>query len=59
MPETKVLAKVYQLNMVLYQCASILMIQSHGMVDATVNVNTTQYNEAQTVFFQIHFFPVS
>ena len=34
-PETKVLAKVYQEYMVLYQWASILINQSQGMVDIT------------------------
>ena len=34
MPATNVLAKVYQLYMVLYQCASILISHSQGMDDS-------------------------
>ena len=40
-PETNVLAKVYQLYMVEYQCAFKLINHSHGMDDNTVNANRT------------------
>ena len=40
-PDTNVLAKVYQLYMVLYQCASMLISHSHGIVDITVSAKTT------------------
>src|ERR1700730_16208599 len=58
-PATKVLANVYQLYMVLYQCASTLINQSHGIEDMTVNAKTTIKIAAQTVLFQIYFFPSS
>jgi hypothetical protein len=41
-PDTKVEAKVYQLYIVLYQCASILINQSQGMVDITVRAKTNK-----------------
>ena len=57
MPDTQVLAKVYQLYMVEYQWASMLISQSQGVVDITVSANQTINNAAHTVFFQIYFFP--
>src|ERR1700694_1035313 len=59
MPATKVLANVYQLYMVEYQCASRLMSHSHGMEDSTVRANSTMKTAAHTVLFQIYFFPSS
>ena len=59
MPATNELANVYQLYMVLYQCASILMSHSQGMDDITVNAKTIINKAAHTVFFQIYFFPSS
>ena len=38
----KVLAKVYQLYMVEYQCASILISHNQGTVEATVNAKPYQ-----------------
>ena len=55
-PATKVLANVYQLYMVLYQCASILISQSQGIDDITVNAKNTMNKAAHTVLFQIYFF---
>src|SRR5687767_7347810 len=55
-PATKVLAKLYQLYIVEYQCASILINQSHGVTDITVSANQTRNIAAQTVFFQIYAF---
>src|SRR5450631_337610 len=46
MPATNVLAKVYQLYMVEYQCASIL-------------INHNQNKAAHTVFLKIYFLPLS
>src|SRR2546423_14956512 len=59
MPATKVLAKVYQLYIVEYQWALILISQSQGIDDITVKAKNTIYNAAQTVLFQINFFPSS
>ena len=59
MPDTKVLAKVYQLYMVLNQCASILISHSHGMVEPTVSANKTINMAAQTVLFHRNFLPSS
>src|SRR3954468_11453412 len=53
-PATNVLAKVYQLYMVENQCASMLISQSQGAVDITVNTNQTMNNEAQTVLVKIY-----
>ena len=50
---------VYQLYMVLYQCASILISQSQGMEDITVKAKTTRNKAAHTVLVQIYFFPSS
>src|SRR5436190_8683962 len=58
-PATKVLAKVYQLNMVLYQCASILIIHNHGIVEPTDKPKITMYIEAYKIFFFIHLSPAS
>src|ERR1700692_1312411 len=58
-PATKVLANVYQLYMVLYQCASILINHNHGIDDITVNAKTTMNNAAHTVLFHIYFLPSS
>src|SRR5712671_5986381 len=58
-PATKVLAKVYQLYMVENQWALILISQSQGTVEATVNANHTIKREAQTVFLKIYFLPSS
>src|SRR3982750_3357662 len=59
MPATKVLANVYQLYIVLNQCALILISHNHGTVDATVNANHTIKTADHTVFFQIYLFPSS
>src|SRR4030095_12575919 len=59
MPATKVLANVYQLYMVEYQCASMLISHSQGMVEATVNANHTRYKAAHTVFLKMYFLPLS
>src|SRR6266513_3594377 len=59
MAATKVLAKVYQLYMVLYQCESILINHNHGIDDITVNAKTTIKIAAQTVLFHIYFLPSS
>src|SRR5262245_23861226 len=59
MPDTQLLANVYQLYMVLYQCASILISHSQGTVDITVNANHTMKIAAHTVFFQMNFLPAS
>ena len=59
MPATNVLANVYQLYMVLYQCASILISHNQGIEDITVNAKTTINKAAHTVLFQIYFFPSS
>src|SRR6185312_933183 len=40
-PDTNELPKVYQLYMVLYQCASILMSHSHGMREPMVTTKKT------------------
>src|SRR5689334_2643885 len=56
---TNVLAQVYQLYMVEYQCESMLINQSHGMVDITVNAKTNRYSADQTVFVQVNLFPSS
>ena len=40
-PATKVEANVYQLYIVEYQCASILINQNHGMDDITVKLKST------------------
>src|SRR5688572_15018497 len=45
--------------MVLYQCASMLISHSHGVVDITVSANTNKYNADQTVFVHWNFFPSS
>src|SRR5687767_12060328 len=58
-PATKVLANVYQLYMVEYQCASILISHSQGTVDITVNTNHTMNNAAHTVFLKIYLRPAS
>src|ERR1017187_3583029 len=58
-PATNVLANVYQLYKVEYQCALMLMIQSQGITAATVNAYHTIYKEAQTVFLKTNFFPSS
>src|SRR3712207_3076548 len=58
-PATKELAKVYQLYMVEYQCASRLISQSQGMDDSTVRAKSTINIAAHTVLFQIYFFPSS
>src|SRR4051812_15115039 len=54
---TKEDAKVYQLYMVEYQCASRLISQSQGMEDITVRANNVINTAAQTVLFQIYLFP--
>src|SRR5450432_4377377 len=59
MPATNVLAKVYQLYMVEYQCASILINHNQGIVEATVNANHTRNKAAHTVFLKIYFLPLS
>src|SRR5215203_3301279 len=58
-PETKVLAKVYQLYIVEYQCAFKLINHNQGMEDNTVNANRTINTAAQTVLSQIYFLPSS
>src|SRR5678809_304020 len=58
-PDTNVLAKVYQLYIVLYQCASMLISHNHGIVDITVSANTNRYDADQTVFVHWNFFPSS
>ena len=58
-PATNVLAHVYQLYIVEYQCASILISQSHGMVDITVRAKTNNYIADHTVFVQVKLFPSS
>src|SRR6478752_2964271 len=58
-PATKVEANVYQLYMVLYQCASILISHNQGVVDITVKPNQTRNNEAQIVFLKMYFLPSS
>src|SRR4028119_1153204 len=55
-PATQVLANVYQLYMVEYQCASMLINHNHGTVDITVRANQTKKIAAQTVLFQMYFF---
>src|SRR5829696_3358044 len=56
-PATKDEAKVYQLYMVEYQCASILINHNHGIDDKTVRPNNTAKTAAQTVLSQMYFFP--
>src|SRR5436190_17197816 len=58
-PATKVLAQVYQLYIVEYHFASMLISQSQGMVDMTVSANTTKNRAAQTVFVQVKLFASS
>src|SRR4030095_10904690 len=58
-PDTKVLAKVYQLYMVENQCASILISQSQGMVEATVSAKNTMKMSAQMELVQRNFVPSS
>ena len=58
-PATKVLPNVYQLYMVEYHFASILMSHNQGMDDMTVNAKKTMYKAAQTVFVQVYFLPSS
>src|SRR5678810_482858 len=58
-PATNVLAHVYQLYIVEYQCASILISQSQGMVDITVRAKTNKYMADHTVFIQVKLFPSS
>src|SRR5687768_13472283 len=58
-PATNVLAKLYQLYMVEYQCASMLISQSQGTVDITVRANHTMNKAAQTVLLKIYFLPAS
>src|SRR5690606_18142654 len=48
-PGCQVLAKLNQLYMVEYQCASILISQNHGVTDIAVKANNTIYRAAQTV----------
>src|SRR5687768_16512081 len=54
-PATKLLANVYQLYMVEYQCALRLISHSQGMDDITVSANNTMKIAAHTVLFQIYF----
>ena len=58
-PATNVLAQVYQLYMVEYHFASMLISHSHGIDDITVNPKNTIYKAAQTVFVQVNLFPSS
>src|ERR1051326_2648727 len=58
-PATNVLAQVYQLYMVEYHFASMLMSHSHGIDDITVNPKNSIYKAAQTVFVQVNLFPSS
>ncbi len=59
MPATNVLANVYQLYMVLYQCASILISHNQGIEDITVNEKNTMKMADHTVLSQIYFFASS
>src|SRR4029078_1497628 len=59
MPDTKVLANVYQLYIVLNQCASMLMSHIHGMVEPTVRPNNMTKNADQNKFLSIQAFAVS
>ena len=59
MPDTKVLANVYQLYMVLNQCGSMLISHIHGIVDPTVRPNNTTKNAAQKRFLFSQVLPVS
>src|SRR5215510_970217 len=56
MPATKVAANVYQLYIVLYQWASMLISHSQGIDDITVRAKKKMYTAAQTVLFQMYFF---
>src|SRR5450755_979325 len=58
-PPTNVLAKVYQLYMVEYQCASMLISHNQGMVEATVSANHTRNKAAHTVFLKMYRLPLS
>src|SRR6476620_7490583 len=58
-PDTHVLANVYQLYMVEYQCASMLISHNHGVVDMIVSANQIIYTAAHIVFFQIYLLPSS
>lgn len=49
-PDTNVLANVYQLYMVLYQWASMLISHNQGMEDITVSAKTIINRAAATVF---------
>src|SRR4030095_2814621 len=53
---TNVLAKVYQLYMVEYQCASMLINHNQGMVEPTVNAKNTTNTEAQMVLVKLKLF---
>src|SRR5450432_2567527 len=57
MPDTKVLAKVYQLYMVEDQWGSMLISHNQGVTEATVRTNQTMYRADHTVFLKIYFFP--
>src|SRR5687768_3243131 len=59
MPATNVLANVYQLYMVEYQCASMLINHNQGTVDITVKANHTMNNAAHTVVLKIYRRPAS
>src|ERR1700753_743305 len=58
-PDTQVLANVYQLYIVENQCALRLINQSQGVTDMTVNANQTIYTAAHTVLVKIYRFPSS
>ena len=51
MPATKVLANVYQLYMVEYQCASMLISHNQGMVDITVKRKPYDENAPPKPYF--------
>jgi hypothetical protein len=53
MPDTKELANVYQLYIVEYQCASMLIIHNQGTVEPTVRANHTVNNAARIVPLKI------
>src|SRR5215218_8479971 len=56
-PATKVDAKVYQLYMVEYQCALMLMSHNQGIEDNTDNANNTIKMAAHTVLVQMKRLP--
>src|SRR3569833_3171421 len=59
MPDTNELANAYQLYLVLYQFASMLIIHNQGTVEPTVKANQTIKRDAVTVFLQIKLLPTS